>query len=72
MRSTYLKILVVSIALTALYFFFEDRPAYLTWQEDIEDMLFYGVIYVLLLFTTISVIYNYIRKENISSSKRRK
>ncbi len=45
---------------------------YLTWQEDIEDMLFYGVIYVLLLFTTISVIYNYIRKENISSSKRRK
>ena len=71
MRKTYAKILVISILLTVLYFFFEDRPPYLTLQEDIEDMLFYGAVYVALLFTTMSVIYNYIKKENNSGTRRR-
>jgi len=70
MRKTYLKILIISILLTVMYFFFEERPPYITMQEDIENMLFYGIIYVVLLFTAISVMYNFVKKESNSGRNR--
>jgi hypothetical protein len=61
-RKPYWRILGISIALTILYFWMEDRPDYITYQEDQRNILFYGVLYVVLLFATISAVYTYFKK----------
>jgi hypothetical protein len=69
MRRPFVNILILSIVLTVLYFWMEDRPEYITYQEDIGNVLFYGVVYTVLLFCTMSAIYVYFRKQGNSRGK---
>ncbi len=63
MRRPYANILILSIVLTIIYFWMEDRPAYISFQEDQRNVLFYGALYVILLFCTISAVYLYFKKK---------
>ena len=62
MRKPYGRIFIISIVLTALFFWMEDRPAYITLREDMENILFFGALYVALIFCTLSGIYLYFKK----------
>lgn len=62
MRKPYGEILVASIVLTVLYFFIEERPSYITYEEDQRNMLLWGIVYVVLLFSIFSAIYIFFRK----------
>jgi hypothetical protein len=63
MRRPYPGILIASILLTVLYFVFEERPAYITYEDDKGDILFFGTIYVVLLFGTMSAIYLFFKQK---------
>ncbi len=62
MRKPYGGILIVSILLTALYFYTEERPSYITLKEDTDNMMFFGVLYVALLFCIFSGLYLLVKK----------
>ena len=69
MRRPFANILILSIVLTVLYFWMEDRPEYITYREDMGNVLFYGVVYIVLLFSTMSAIYVYFRKQGNGRGK---
>lgn len=69
MRRPFANILILSIVLTVLYFWMEDRPEYITYREDMGNVLFYGVVYIVLLFCTMSAIYVYFRKQGNNRGK---
>lgn len=62
MRKPYGGILIVSIILTVLYFYTEERPAYITLKEDQGNMMFFGALYVALLFCIFSGLYLLVKK----------
>lgn len=63
MRKPYGGILIVSILLTVLYFYTEDRPAYISFKEDQENVMFFGTLYVALLFCIFSGLYLLVKRK---------
>lgn len=72
MKSPYNGILVVSILLVVLYFLNEQKPAYIPADQDRKDMLFFGILYVALLFGTFSLIYMYYKQGSNNRQRRNK
>lgn len=64
MYKPYYRIVLVSVALTVLYFYMEERPAYVNPADDNKDVMFYGALYVVLLSGILSLIYYYYKKDS--------
>jgi hypothetical protein len=62
MRRPYGGFLILSIFLTVLYFLEEKRPAYISFWDDLPNKLFFGIIYIALIFSILSFFYIYVKK----------
>jgi hypothetical protein len=62
MRKPYDSFLIISVVLTVLYFMTEKRPSYVPVRDDQLNMLFFGGLYVALIFGILSLIYIYYKK----------
>jgi len=64
MRKPYDRILIISILLTVAYFYFIDEPTAVPYKDDQKNILFFGALYVALIFGLLSVIYLAVKKRD--------
>jgi len=62
MKRPYGGFLILSIFLTVFYFLTEKKTLYVNPWDDLPNKLFFGIIYIGLLFTIFSLIYIYVKK----------
>ncbi|MES2701405.1 MAG: hypothetical protein V4649_02145 [Bacteroidota bacterium] len=62
MKQPYITILLVSIVLVVLYFLNEDQSMYIDPVQDRREKLLYGAIYIVLIFSTLSLMYLYYKQ----------